>query len=105
METAGTLSSVEFSVQTIYLLFCQLISYHSCMEHSLHLVVGHVLSCITPVHTRKPHRARNDDGDDDDKSVGSATDDEASAILSHALRKLLGLIKQVCVIHHVCYIN
>ena len=101
METTGTLSSVEFGAQTIYLLFRQLISYRSCMEHSLHLAAGHVLSCITPVHTRKPHRARNDDGDDDDESVGGATDDEASAVLSHALRKLLGLIKQVC----VCYIN
>jgi len=72
------------------------------MEHSLHLTVGHVLSRITPVQT-KTRGARNDN-DDNESEVAVASDD-SSTIISHALRKLLGLIKQVHLIHHIYYIH
>jgi hypothetical protein len=69
------------------------------MEHLLHLAVGHVLSCITPA-----RKARIND-EDDDTSAGTVSSDECGANISHGLRKLLGLIKQVCVIHHICSIH
>jgi hypothetical protein len=69
------------------------------MEHSLHLAAGHVLSRITPA-----HKARIDD-EDDNTSAGAASSDECGTNISHGLRKLLGLIKQVCVIHRICSIH
>jgi len=66
------------------------------MEHSLHLGVGHVLSRITPLDTRKTRGAGNDNEDDES---GDESDDEYGDIISGALRKLLGLIKQVRLIH------
>ena len=74
--------------------FCQLISSCSCMEHSLHVAVGHILSSITPVDAEKTRKA-DDDDDDDEFLAGAATFDDCSAMLSHALRKLLGLIVQI----------
>jgi hypothetical protein len=72
------------------------------MEHSLHVAVGHILSSITPVNAEKMHKASDEDKDKDkdkDKdnvfSAGTATFDNCSADLSHALSKLLGLIIQV----------
>ncbi len=90
-------------MQSLYLQFRQLISYRSCMEHSLHLAAGHVLSCITLVHTEITRKATNDE-ENDETSAGSATSDECSAIIATGLRKLLGLIKQVCIIHRICSI-
>ncbi len=77
------------------------------MEHLLHLAVGHVLSRITPVHTENMPAARKDESDesDDKTSTGTATSDEGSTVLSQALHKLLGLITQVCILYHVCYIH
>ena len=77
------------------------------MEHSLHLAAGHVLSRITPVHTENMPAARNDELDesDDETSAGTATSDEGSAIISHALRKLLGFITQVHILYRICYIH
>jgi hypothetical protein len=69
------------------------------MEHSLHLAAGHVLSRITPA------RKAIIDDEDDDTSAGAASSDECGANISHGLRKLLGLIKQVCVIHCICSIH
>ena len=76
------------------------------MEHSLHLAVGHVLLRITPVHTNMP-AARKDKSDksDDETSAGAATSDEGSAVISHALRKLLGFITQVRILYRICYIH
>lgn len=68
------------------------------MEHALHLAVGHVLSHVTPV-TGKTHGA-----DDDNESLVGIALDDSGAIISHALRKLLGLIKQVCLIDRIYYI-
>jgi len=64
------------------------------MEHSLHVAVGHILSSITPVDAEKTRKA-DDDDNDDEFSAGTATFDNCSAMLSHALRKLLGLIVQI----------
>jgi len=72
------------------------------MEHSLHLGVGHLLSCIIPVNTRKTHGVRNDENEDDDFDI--SPDDEYGPVISDALRKLLGLIKQVrriCCHYHI----
>ena len=69
------------------------------MEHSLHLAVGHVLSRITPMQTKTRGVGNNND---DNESEAAASDD-SSAIISHALRKLLGLIKQVRLILHIYY--
>ncbi len=80
-------------------LFRQLISYRSCMEHLLHLAAGHVLSHITLA-----HKARIND-ENDETSAGTATSNECSANISQGLCKLLGLIKQVCVIHRICSIH
>jgi len=44
-------------------------------------------------------------GNLDTELVYGATPDECSTILSHGLCKLLGLIKQVRIIHPVCYIH
>ncbi len=67
------------------------------MEHSLHLGVGHVLSRITTMDARKTRGAGNDnEGDESDDE----SDDGYGDVLSGALRKLLGLIKQVCLIHY-----
>ena len=63
------------------------------MEHSLNLGVGHVLSCITPMHTGKTDGASNDD--DDDESLAGNTSDDRGDVIAGALRKLMGLIKQV----------
>jgi hypothetical protein len=106
METAGTLSSVEFGAQSILFHFRPLISYRSCMEHSLHLAAGHVLSHITPESTEKAHGAGNDnDNDIDDETfAGAASSDDGSAVISNSIRKLLGLITQVRLIHWVHYI-
>ena len=107
MVTAGTLSSVEFSAQLFYLaciFTSSALMYHSCMEHSLHLAVGHALSCITPMHTMKKHSAGKDNKEDG-SSAGIVASNNGSAIISHALRKLLGLIKQVHVLHHIYYIH
>ena len=67
------------------------------MEHSLHLAAGHVLSHITPVQTEQMRGARKDD-ENDETSVG----EECSAIISHGLRKMLGLINQVYIICRIC---
>jgi len=77
------------------------------MEHLLHLAVGHILLCITPVHAENTPTARKDDKDelDNKTSTDAATSDEGSTILSHALHKLLGLIMQVCILYCVCYIH
>ncbi len=77
------------------------------MEHVLHLAAGHVLSHITPVHTEKTRRARNNNNDDNDNNktyAGTASSDNCSTIISNATCKMLGLIKQVSLIHHICYI-
>ena len=60
----------------------------------MHVAVGHILSSITPVDAEKTRKA-DDDDDDDEFSAGAATFDDCSAMLSHALRKLLGLIVQI----------
>ena len=73
------------------------------MEHSLHLGVGHILSCIVPVRTKKTHGARKD-SDDDESDEGFISDD-SSTITPHALYKLLELIKQVYLIHHIYSIH
>ena len=74
------------------------------MEHSLHIAVGHILSTITPVDAEKTHKAddNNDNDNDNDNNdndneilAGAATFDDCSAMLSKALRKLLGLIVQI----------
>ena len=75
--------------------------YHSCMEHSLHLGVGHILSHIIPVHTKKTHVAGKNT--DDDKSDGGVPSDDSSTITPHVLYKLLELIKQIYLIHHIYY--
>ena len=90
-------------MQPLYLQFHQLIFYHSCMEHSLHLAAGHVLSRITPVHTEMIRKATNNE-ENNETSAGSMTSDECSPIIATGLRKLLGLIKQVCIICRLCYI-
>jgi hypothetical protein len=77
--------------------------YHSCIEYSLHLRVGHILSYIVPVHTKKIHGARKDS--DDDESDGGFTSDNSSTITPYALYKLLKLIKQVYLIYHIYYIH
>ena len=71
------------------------------MEHTLHLVVGHVLSRITPMHTERTRKARIDD-EDDNTSDDAAASNDGSAIISHGLHKLLGLIKQVRVVLCIC---
>ncbi len=71
------------------------------MEHTLHLAAGHVLSRITPMHTERTRKARIDDKNDN-SSDGTAASDDGSAIISHGLCKLLGLIKQVRVILRIC---
>jgi hypothetical protein len=66
------------------------------MEHSLHLAACHVLSKITPVQSEKRPKARAiDEDNDNDILVDGSVSDECSAILSHGIRKLLGLIRQV----------
>ena len=65
------------------------------MEHSLHVAVGHILSSITPVDAEKMCKADDNDDDDDEFLAGTATFDDCSAMLSHALQKLLGLIVQI----------
>ena len=107
MVTAGTLSSVKFGAQSFYsacIFASSVLMYHSCMEHSLHLAAGHALSCITPMHTTKKHSAGKDNKEDG-SSAGVVASDNGSAIISHALCKLLGLIKQVRVLHHIYYIH
>jgi hypothetical protein len=64
------------------------------MEHSLHVAVGHILSSITPVNAEKTRKA-DDNNNNNEFSAGAATFDDCSAMLSHALRKLLGLIVQI----------
>ena len=48
---------------------------------------------IITMHTTKKHSARKDNKEDG-SSAGIVASDNGSAIISHALRKLLGLIKQ-----------
>lgn len=71
------------------------------MEHSLNLGVGHLLSHVTPARTGSVTKGN----DDDDSGEGTVPSDYSTAIISHALRKLLGLIKQVRVIHHIYCIH
>jgi hypothetical protein len=71
------------------------------MEHLLHLAAGHVLSHITPVYTEMTCKATNNE-ENDETSAGGATSDECSPIIATGLQKLLGLIKQVCIICHLC---
>jgi hypothetical protein len=96
---------VECQVQYAMILFASSPThlYYSCMEHSLHLGVGHILSCIIPVCTKKTHGAEKDS--DDDESDRGFTSDDSSTITPHALYKLLELIKQVYLIHHIYYIH
>jgi hypothetical protein len=72
------------------------------MEHSLHLGVGHILSHIVPVRTKKTHSAGK--VSDDDESTRGITSDDSSTVTAHALHKLLELIKQVFLIHLIYYI-
>jgi hypothetical protein len=65
------------------------------MEHSLHVAVGHILSSITPVNAEKTCKADNNNNNNDEFLAGTATFDDCSAMLLHALRKLLGLIVQI----------
>ena len=67
------------------------------MEHSMNLAVGHFLSHVTPMHTASAARDNDDDGSAED----AAPSDDSSAIISNALRKLLTLIKQVRLVHHI----
>ena len=69
------------------------------MEHSLHLAAGHFLSCITPA---KPVTAHEGGTDNENDKLSEDEDycDDPSAITAEALRKLLGLIKQVSPIRH-----
>jgi len=67
------------------------------MEHSINLAVGHFLSHITPVHTASAAK----DNDDDDSAEDAAPSDDSSAVISNSLRKLLTLIKQVRLVHHI----
>ena len=73
------------------------------MEHSLHLGVGHILSHIVPVRTNRTHGAGK--VSDDNESNGGVTSDDSSTVTPHALYKLLELIKQVYLIHHIYYIH
>jgi len=66
------------------------------MEHSLNLAVGHLLSHVLPVHTASAAR----DNDDDELVEGAPPSDNASTVISHALHKLLGVIKQVRLVYH-----
>ena len=68
------------------------------MEHSLNLGVSHVLSHITPMRTGKTDGTSNDN--DNDKSSAGDTSDDHGDVIAGALRKLMGLIKQVCPIDH-----
>jgi len=100
---------VQHQVQCVIILFASSPTHavpmsHSCMEHSLHLAVGHVLSHITPMHTEKKHHARKY-SEDDKSSPNISASNDGSAIILHALHKLLGLIKQVCVIHRIYYLH
>jgi hypothetical protein len=49
-------------------------------------------------------RKATNDEENDETSAGGATSDECSPIIATELRKLLGLIKQVCIICRLCYI-
>jgi hypothetical protein len=80
------------------------------MEHALHLAAGHVLSHITPVRTEKTRRARNDDDDDNDNDdeetyAGAASSDNCSTVISNAVHKMLGLIKQVSLICCIAFVT
>ena len=71
------------------------------MEHSLNLGVGHLLSHVTPAHAGSVAKGNDDDGSGD----GAVPSDYSTAIISHVLHKLLRLIKQVHVIHHIYCIH
>jgi len=73
-------------------------SCHSCIEHALHLAAGHLLSNVTPIHIGETHGACNDDKGDELLGDDASSDD--SVITPGALRKLMGLIKQVHPIDH-----
>jgi hypothetical protein len=84
---------VEHQVQYAMVLFVSLPTHLYCsyMEHSLHLGVGHILSCIVPVCTKKTYGAGKDSNNDE--SNGGFTSDDSSTITPHVLYKLLELIK------------
>ena len=96
---------VEHQVRYAMVLFARSPThlYHSCMEHSLHLGVGHILSHIIPVRTNRTHGAGK--VSNDNESNGGVTSDDSSTVTPHALYKLLELIKQVYLIHHIYYIH
>jgi hypothetical protein len=97
VETAGTLTSVEFGMYYSRFYVHQLmLQCHRCMEHSLHLAAAHVLSHVFPTGTRNIHGMGAGNGDGDGESSEYISDDDSGvAITSGALRKLTGLIKQV----------
>ena len=64
------------------------------MEHSLHLAVGHVLSCISPAPIVKK-KSTGIDNEDDELSADDASADDSGRVIPGALRKMLELIKQV----------
>lgn len=64
------------------------------MEHSLHLGAGHILSRVIPAPSAKINGTRNDN-EDDESSGDDSSDDGSGAVTPGALRKMMGLIKQV----------
>jgi hypothetical protein len=80
------------------------------MEHVLHLAAGHVLSHIAPVRTEKTHGARNNDdnnnnNNDKETYAGAASSNNCSTMISNAIHKMLGLIKQVSLICCIAFVT
>jgi hypothetical protein len=71
------------------------------MEHALNLAAGHVISHIVPIKPGKTHRAGASDDNKDNESSENDSDDDSGPTISDALRKLMGLIKQVCRIDRI----
>ena len=67
---------------------------HRCMEHSLHLAVSHILSCVSPAPAAKK-TSTGIDNEDDELSADDASADDNGRVIPGALRKMLELIKQV----------
>lgn len=67
------------------------------MEHSLHLGAGHIIEQATPGRTKTADQ-------EDEPSSGGEDSDGGSCALADALRKVLGLVRQVCIFYYECII-
>jgi hypothetical protein len=94
MKNVGILFSAEFGESHIAMTLLNCSLFRSCMEHALYLRVGHVLAHINPPHTRKG--ATNIDPDDGPDSDNEGVNHGDNTV-ADALRKVLGLVRQVCV--------